>query len=67
MQILICYISSVQRFLIYYVTADRNTTTECYLLGSKSVILLQNPGCSSVAQAMGMRQETRWEKDEAGI
>jgi hypothetical protein len=63
----VSYISSVKRFLIYYATADRKTTTECYLLGSKSAILLQNLGFYSVAQSLGMTQETRWEKDEVGI
>jgi len=35
----------VQRLVIHYIAAGRNTTAECYLLHSDSTILLQNPGC----------------------
>jgi hypothetical protein len=39
-EILMCYVPSVQGLLIFYFTANRNAIAECHLLGSKSAILL---------------------------
>jgi hypothetical protein len=42
-KVLMCYMPLVH-ILMYYVTANRNVIVYCYLLGSKSTTMLQNPG-----------------------